>query len=167
MVENDVAIEIEKSNFIPLDECNKNSTELIRMGIKGQIKLAVMNGKTSKFQLLSSGQLQKVYADYPNRVFIRLINGRLSSSGKNFHQVPYDQKINHLDLWVDLRKLNSLISKTNEQTDGKDEPLLLLEKSPYWQKLNKCYLKAIFEYPAWKEKAGHVKKTGNCCLSHL
>ena len=53
---------IDKKNLVELDEYKTDVIKLIRLGVRGDLKLAVMNTQNSTFQFLSPGQLQKIYS---------------------------------------------------------------------------------------------------------
>lgn len=59
-----------EKNFILLDECNIDIKKLMGTGIRGAIRLALMNERSSKFQFLSPGTIQKIYSSHPKKVYI-------------------------------------------------------------------------------------------------
>jgi len=157
---------IDKKNLVELDEYKTDTIKLIQLGVRGDLKLAVMNAQNSKFQFLSPGQLQKIYSAHPERVFIRLIEGKYNSSTRRFHKTPYDQKINLSDLWVERSKSKKILNTIKDKThdEGQKEEISL-ETSPYWNSLKKLTEQALSSYPAWKDSQKEhqrpIQKSGN------
>lgn len=144
-----------EKNFILLEECNIDIKKLLGMGIRGDIKLALMNERNSQFQFLSSGTIQKIYSCHPKKVYI--VVGRATKVTSTKSPRIYEQHINASDLWVDSNQLNEVINRANNQI-MQQEHVFQLEDSPYFKELSTLFNKAISGFPAWKEEQKQMKK---------
>lgn len=145
-----------EKKFILLDECPIDVKKLMGMGIRGDIQLALMNERNSKFQFLTPGTIQKIYSRHPKKVYI-VVGRETKVTSTNSRPRIYEQHINASDLWVDSNQLNDVINQTNNQIK-KQENLSLLEESPYFKDLINLFNKAISGFPAWKEEQKRMKK---------
>lgn len=152
-----------EKKFILLDECNIDVKRLMGMGIRGDIRLALMNERNSQFQFLSPGTIQKIYSRHPKKVYIVVGKETKVTSTKSLPRI-YEQHINASDLWVDSNQLNEVINQANDQIK-QQEHVSQLEDSLYFKSLINLFNKAISEFPIWKEEQKQMKrpiqKSGN------
>jgi hypothetical protein len=153
-----------RSNFNEFNIDEADAAKFIQLAVKSELEFEVMNNRTSQYQILNPGQLQKIYSNHPKREDICLIEGHYASEERYISGFSYDQPINYQDLWFDGSKFEAILSNIKDkasQNDSTSNEVIKLETSSYWQQLKRLAKQAIINYPTWKATQGKVQKTGN------
>ncbi len=159
---------VSRSSFDDFDISEVDAKKFIQLGIKGDLQFEVMNSQTSRYQLLNQGQLQEIYAKHPERENICLKTGICNPNKANFDGYAYDQRINYSDLWFEPSKSEGFLNilerkkKTKHLQDAlKDDDVISLETSPYWVRFRQLVVRALTDYPAWRDQQNRIQNTAN------
>lgn len=152
-----------RANFDDFDIKEKEAKKFIRLAIKGELQLEVMNNQSSNYQILNIRQLNEIYNNHPHKKEVRLTDAIYNHYAHQYDSFYYEQSINYENLWFDPLKFKALLDKYPHYLQKGIAPTQenILETSLYWREFKKLATKAIQKYPEWKEHQKKVQLTGN------
>lgn len=113
---------VEQDNLLQLlDISELDALQLISDGMRGALQFFVMNTKSNKLQLITTGQLQQIQSVHPQKIRIDLEKFQLCITNSKLGNAAHNQKINFTDLWIDRHHLddrNSSIKETEVLMPG-------------------------------------------------